>query len=89
MFSQYITVLALMHDAHLHLVRDLHLSIPIYFAVGDVRSCGTVFIPGNTYVDKLEREKQIIFVVEESEFSDFVSFKRDSAWCFIADDDGT
>ena len=59
----------------------------IYFSIGDSRSCASAFFPGNDYVDKLEREKQIFFIVEESEFSEFVQFDRDSAWCFLADDD--
>lgn len=40
-------------------------------------------------MDKQEREKEIMFYVEESEFSEFVEFDRASAWCFIADDDST
>ena len=59
----------------------------IYFSIGDSRSCASAFFPGNDYLDKLEREKAIVFIVEESEFSDFVQFDRDSAWCFLADDD--
>jgi hypothetical protein len=59
----------------------------IYFSIGDTRGCASAFFPGNDYLDKLEREKEIFFVVEESEFSEFVQFDRNSAWCFLADDD--
>ena len=59
----------------------------IYFSVGDARSCASVFFPDNSYLDKVEREKEIFFVVEESEFSEFVEFERNSAWCFLADND--
>lgn len=59
----------------------------IYFSVGDTRSCASVLFPDNSYLDKLEREKEIFFVVEDSEFSEFVEFDRNSAWCFLADDD--
>ena len=59
----------------------------IHFSVGDVRGCDTAFFPGNTYVDKREREFELQFYIEQSEFSDFVEFERDSAWVFIADDD--
>ena len=59
----------------------------IYFSVGDARSCASAFFPGNDYLDKLEREKAIVFVVGESEFSEFVGFDRDTAWCYLTDDD--
>lgn len=63
--------------------------IRIHFATGVSRSCGTTVIPGNTYVDKLEREVELYFYIEDSEFSDFVEFERASAWLYISDDDGT
>lgn len=63
------------------------IDIVIYFPIGVSRMCGSALIPGNTYLDKIEREVQIYFIIVESEFSEFLSFDRDSAWVFIADDD--
>ena len=58
-----------------------------YFFVGDYRSCATASIPGNTYVDKQEREQELFFAVEDSEFSEFVTFERSSSWIYVTDDD--
>ena len=62
--------------------------VRIFFEVGVSRSCGRVFIPGNTYLDKLEREREIIFEVEQnSTNATLIEFNRPYAWVFIADDD--
>jgi hypothetical protein len=72
---------------------DLRPFFPFYFylrfhfSAGDVRVCNRTSIPGNTYIDKLEREVMLKFYIEESPFSAFVEFDRCDAWLFIADDD--
>lgn len=59
----------------------------IYFPAGESRACNTTFIPGNTYVDKREREVGLQFYIVDGPFSEFVVFDRSTAWVFIADDD--
>lgn len=68
-------------------VFGLRIYFYIYFSVGDTRRCDIAFFPGNDYLDKLEREVEIYFIVEDSQFSEFIEFERDSAWLFVADDD--